>query len=273
MNCNARSLAGAADKLRHLVVRGLLAAIAGATTSIVLAASTAELDDTAARMQYAFFTADARALQDVLSLLDGLEGDAAQQLLQHYQLAYGHWKLAEIYAEAAETKRIKDARGLAAKAARACVEHARAASAADSRMAEAYAIEAACEGMPQSFLSLASLRSGSCARSRPLRTALAQAPQNPRVLFVEALCTREQDEQASLARWQKVVDAFAEAPPSRAGLPDWGYAEALTLLAEHHLQRGDLVAARDATERALVFASDYQAAQALLQTIASRRSN
>lgn len=237
------------------------------------AQSTDELDDTAARMQYAFFTADVRALEDVLSLVEGFEAGGAHDLARHYQLAYGQWKLAELYAEAAETKGVKDARAFAAKAARACVEHARAASKADARMAEAYAIEAACDGMPQGFLSLASLQIGSCARSRSLRTALSLAPQNPRVLFVEALCTRDRDAAVNLARWRNVVDAFADAAPVRAGMPDWGYAEALTLLAEHHLQRGDLVAARDATERALVYAPDYQVAQGLLQTIASRRSN
>ena len=54
------------------------------------------------------------------------------------------------------------------------------------------------------------------------------------------------------------------------GKPDWGHAEALTLLGGSYLTSGDPVAARDALERALVIAPDYREAQELLQTAAAR---
>lgn len=225
-------------------------------------------------MQYAFFTADTRSLEDVLSLVQEFDAEPASKSVKSYQLAYGYWKLAELYAQASEEDRAdRNAAGQASKAARACSEHARAAVENDPQLAEAHAIRAACEDMPQGFLRLGGLRSGSCARSRELKRALSQAPENPRVLFVEALCTGDQNEAAELAIWQKVAEAFADAAPARPGMPDWGHAETLTLLAEHHLQHRNFVAARDAVERALVIAPDYHAAQTLLETIASQRSD
>jgi hypothetical protein len=275
MNCNASSSAGAARVPTERVARAALAiaATVGSALGGSLAnASTAELDDAAARMQYAFFTADTRSLEDVLSLVQRFDAEAASKSMKSYQLAYGYWKLAELYAQDAEEGRSKrDSAGQASKAAEACSEHARAAVKDDPRFAEAYAIQAACEDMPHGFLRLAGLRPGSCARSRELRQALSQAPRNPRVMFIEALCTDDQDEGAQLARWRKVDEAFAEAEPARPGMPDWGHAEALTLLAEQYLQHRNFVAARDAVERALVIAPDYHVAQTLLETIASQR--
>jgi len=66
------------------------------------------------------------------------------------------------------------------------------------------------------------------------------------------------------------VSSFEGAPPARPGKPDWGQVEALTMLGETYLQRGDPVAARDALERALVMAPDYRQAQQLLQSAATR---
>ena len=42
---------------------------------------------------------------------------------------------------------------------------------------------------------------------------------------------------AAVDRWRVVVASFEAAPPSRPGKPDWGHAEALTMLGEAYLQR------------------------------------
>jgi tetratricopeptide (TPR) repeat protein len=236
------------------------------TTSRAQAQSAAELDDAAARLQYAFLTADTRALEDVLALVSSYEVDGRLAPIKEYQLAYGHWKLAELYAQTARSDR--RAAGSSAKAAKTCSTHARAAARLDSRMAEAYALEAACEGMPQGFLRLAGVGAGDCAGSKALRMALSLAPRNPRVLFVEALCTKTGTASENVNRWRRVADAFAAAPPVSPGHADWGQPEALTLLGESYLQQNNTIAARDALERALVLAPDYEAAQQLLQTVA-----
>ncbi len=254
MNCSAR--------IRRLLLPLLLAAAAP-----VAAESTAEFDDAVARLQFAFYTADTRSLEEMLSLIEGFEVDATLAAAKSYQLAYGHWKLAQLYSEPLDERPRPNAKSLANKAAKACVQHARETIAKDPRIADVYAIEAACDDYSHSL----SLRVGGCVRSKSMRTALTLGAENPRVHFINALCAPEVEGDPGLVdRWRTVVAKFEAAPPSQPGKPDWGHAEALTQLGESYLQRGEMVAARDALERALVLAPDYRQAQKLLQTAANR---
>ncbi len=248
---------------------GVFATLIALTAPFAASAVTlAELDDAQARLQYGFLTADTRAIQAVLAEIAEYQADARLAPTKAYQLAYGHWKLAQIYAEA-NHRSGRGSAGLGAQAARSCAEHARAARTADSRMAEAFALEAVCEGMPRGYLRLNGL-AGSCARHKLLRTAMSLEPTNPRVLLVEAICLGEKSAGSDIARWRKVVDAFVAAPPGGVGKPDWGEPEAWVLLGESHLQRGETVSAREAIERALVLAPDYTLARALLDELAAR---
>lgn len=234
----------------------------------------AEIDDAAARIQYAFYTGDARAIEEVLTLLEGFEVESGLTAAQSYQLAYGNWKLAQLYMEPQTEGRPRSsnsnaAKSLASKAAQACVRYAKAAIVHDPRMGEVYAIDAVCDGFSTSPRS--SGGSGACARSKSLKTALSLDANNPRIRLIEALCATEVTaDPAASDRWRAVVASFEAAPPSRPGKPDWGHVEALTLLGESCLRRGDTIAARDALERALVLAPDYRQAQTLLQAAATR---
>jgi hypothetical protein len=248
---------------------GLLAAwLAAGVPLNARAESLAELDDAAARMQYAFYTGDPRTLETLLKSIEELEAGANLAAAKSYQLAYGSWKLSQLYLDSVSGERPPaNAKSLAAKAAQACVRHARAAIQHDARMGEAYAIQAACEGFSQNA------RGGSagCDRGKLLRAALSIAPDNPRIKLIEALCASGRSpDPAATDRWRSVVESFEAAPPSAPGKPDWGHVEALTMLGETYLQRGDPVAARDALERALVLAPDYRQARQLLQVAAAR---
>lgn len=247
-------------------MRSLLALSLSGT--VAYAETVAELDDAAARMQYAFYTTDVRALEEVLKLLEGFDVDAKLAPAKSYQLAYGNWKLSQLYLAPMSAERPRpDGRSLAAKAAQNCVRHARETTAAQGGMAEAYAIEAACAA----FSATAPLGTSGCARSKPLRTAQSLAPENPRVKLIEAMCLSENAaDPGATDRWRAVVERFEAAPPSQPGNPDWGHVEALTMLGDAYLRRGESVAARDALERALVLAPDYRQAQQLLQTAATR---
>lgn len=255
MNCSAW--------IRRWVLPLWLAASAPA-----LAESMSEFDDAVARLQFAFYTADARSLEEMLTLLSGFEVGAGLAAAKSYQLAFGHWKLAQLYGEPQDERARMNTRSSAGKAAKACLQHARETITKDPRMAEIYAIKAACEefspGAPGGG-------SAACARSKSMRTALTLGAENPRVHFINTLCapSTEGDSDA-IDRWRAVVAKFEAAPPSQPGKPDWGHAEALTLLGESYLQRGEMVAARDVLERALVLAPDYRRAQKLLQTAATR---
>jgi hypothetical protein len=221
-----------------------------------------ELDDAAARMQYAYYTADARALEETLGIVGAMEDSPIPGLKEYFQ-AYGEWKLAQLYADA-QAAAPSTARPTAAKAAQECERQAKAAIAKDSRFAEAHAVLAICGG---------SKRAGGSCPAKPLRTALELEPQNPRVRLIDLLCTESKDwnSPATLQRARALVTAFENTPASRPGKPDWGQAEASVLLGEIYLQRGDKVAARDSIERALVVAPDYRRAQQLLQTAARSR--
>ena len=229
--------------------------------------SVAELDDAAARMQYAFYTADSQGIETVLKTLEEFQVDDSLAASKAYQLAYGNWKLSQLYLQPMATPR-PNAKSLAAKAAQSCVRQARSAVEKEAALAEALAIEAACEG----HSATARVGSAGCANSKPMRTAVGLAADNPRVKLIQAICASgaAADDPAATERWRAVVASFEAAPPSRPGKPDWGHVEALTMLGESYLQRGDPVAARDALERALVLAPDYRQAQQLLQAAAAR---
>jgi hypothetical protein len=226
----------------------------------------AELDDAASRSQYAFLSNDVRALEALLTEIAQTPFDASLASLKSYQLAYGHWKLAQLNAQ-----RGAPARAAAGKAAKACVEYAKATEKHDAQFAEAYALQAICESKPHATLALKSVSEGECDRHRALRTALSLAPKNPRVRFLAALCAAPGQGDAHVLRWREVVDTFDGAPKPRNAVVDWGHAEALTLLAEVLLSAQQSVSARDAVERALVIAPDYEHAQAVLKTIAETR--
>lgn len=229
--------------------------------------SMAELDDAAARLQYAFYTADARHLEEVVKLMDRLETPADLKAMKDYYAAYGQWKLAQLYMDE-DRRGASGARAAATKAAQSCSRHSEEAFKREPGLEEAYAINAVC-GALGSRLAVFS----GCGRSKSLRTAQQLAPDNPRVLLIEAICLGGNDAAASTESFDKLRQAllaFESDPPSRPGRPDWGQAEALVLLGESYLQRGDALAARDALERALVLAPDYRKAQALLQPAATR---
>lgn len=234
----------------------------------VHADATSELDDAVARAQYAFYTDDARGLEQIVGLIERLEVPAPLASMKEYYAAYGSWKLAQLYADETSAPAGKPgSRGPAGKAAQTCVRHIRLALKLDPRMAEAHAIDAVCTALAPGFTMT------SCARSKALQTALELDPGNPRIHLIEMLCSIDNTEVSSATQIEKLralATAFESAPPSRPGKPDWGQAEALALLGQNYLQRGDPLAARDAIERALVIAPDYRRAQELLQAAATR---
>jgi hypothetical protein len=227
-----------------------------------------ELDDAAARIQYASYTADARGIEDALGLVHRLELPESRKAMKEYYVAYGEWKLAELYADEAADGR-RGARASSVKAAKACEDAADSATELDARLAEAYAMSAICAALASRAPELLSL--GGCERDKALRTARELDPSNPRVRLIEAQCLRasEKNPAALLTRVQAIAKDFDAAPSGAPGRPDWGQPEALLLLGELQLQQGDWAGARDSLERALVIAPDYRKARERLQKAGS----
>jgi hypothetical protein len=258
--CERRAVQAVGLRVSLLLSVGLVAA------SVAQADGAAELEDAAARAQYAFFTNDVRALQDVLAMLEAAQFEERLSSRKNYLLAYGQWKLAQLHSQRAQGSTRSDG----ASAAKACVDYAKATVKQDPRMAEAHALQAICEGKPHSFVALTALEQGSCERHRALREAMTLAPQNPRVQLISAMCRRPMAPKDEVERWRGVVSSFDTAPRPQSGAADWGHPEALTLLAETLLKSGAPVAARDAAEKALVIAPDYESAHAVLQAVSSQ---
>jgi len=232
----------------------------------VQAVSSEELDDASARVEYAFYTSDTRSLEAVLQMIERLEMDDPLVSMQHYYAAFGYWKLAQLYSEQAAQGR-KGARGLADRAGDACSEHAAAALQRDGRMFEAQALKAACSrfGLGARVGDLAS--AAGCSRHKSLRTAQAADPKNPRIRLIGAWCAADKaraGSKAVLDKAQAAVTAYEASPVNLPGAPNWGEPEALVLLGQVYLERGDALAARDLLEQALVIAPDYRKAQELL---------
>lgn len=230
------------------------------------ASSNEELEDASARVEYAFYAADPRGLQDVLQMIERLELDEPLISQQHYYAAFGYWKLAQLYAEQADQGR-KGARGMADRAGDSCAEHASAALQRDARLYEAQALKAACSrfGLAARVSDLAN--AAGCSRHKALKSARAAEPKNPRIRLIDAWCMSNSTALKSKAVFEKArdaVSAFEATPVNPPGAPNWGEPEALTLLGQVYLERGEPVAARDLLEHALAIAPDYRKAQELL---------
>jgi tetratricopeptide (TPR) repeat protein len=248
-----RTARARSTSLAMAIALGVLSAVADPVS---------ELDDAAARMQYAFYTADARGIEDALGQLARLDLPASRRSMRDYYLAYGHWKLAELHASEAANGR-RDARATSLRAAGACEKAAAEATKQDPRLAEAYAIQASCAALGSRTPEVLSL--GNCARHKSLLKARELNPANPRIRLIEAQCLAKDEARAAtlLPQVEQLVKDF-DAVPVSSGQPDWGQAEALLLLGRLQLDTGNRLAARDSLERALIIAPEYRDAQELL---------
>ena len=115
-------------ELKSATPAPMLALLATATVS---GESVAELDDAAARMQYAFYTGDSQGIETILKNLEQFQVEDSLAANKAYQLAYGNWKLSQLYLQPlADQQPRPNGKSLASKAAQTCVREARRALAA-----------------------------------------------------------------------------------------------------------------------------------------------
>ncbi len=136
--------------------------------------------------------------------------------------------------------------------------------------AEAYALGTACTlaGREMSSIPFGGGRIGS-----RIDEALRLEPKNPRVRLLEALVAFDRAgkdaaaKKAAVDKLRAVTLMFEAARAGATTTPEWGAAEAYAFLARALYDQRDVVAAREALERALLIAPDYAYAKRLAAQI------
>jgi tetratricopeptide (TPR) repeat protein len=234
--------------------------LAPAVLGMTVLASAAQTDwrDIESRVQYAWYTEDARELAAVENRVMDLP-DADPQ--RGYYLTVIQMREAQASAAAEGIER----------AASRCIGSADAALALRPTDAELLAVQSLCMDLRSRIRSVDLPFAGSRARAQ-MQRAVELAPNDPRVrllaaqlAYASAKTVRERGQQ--VAPFQKAVDAFELERQGLERTPAWGGAEAWEGLARAYLDRGDAIAARSALEQALLLVPDYKSAHRLLNHI------
>jgi tetratricopeptide (TPR) repeat protein len=215
--------------------------------------------DVEGRIQYGFYTEDARSLADLADQLS--RGEGPQEPLRNYYAGLANYRLALLLS----TRDKAHARD----AVERCVDSLDGALKTETDFAAALALQSAC------LRTLAVLKpwkplAGSKSAGQ-MEKAVKLAPKDPRVLLLEALerGDGEKIDEQALAKLKKAAAAFEAERQGLERTPGWGAAEAYAYLGRGYLDRGDVLAARDALERALLIAPDFALARRLLSKITS----
>ncbi len=203
-------------------------------------AATTEWPDVEGRIQYGFYTEDARALTDVMSQLSGPEG--AEDPLRHYYIGFANYRLSALPAR----KDRVSARQAAARCVSRLDESMRGQSRSGANFAEGMALQAACLRELANLTSLKPL--AGMKSSSQMEKAVKLAPKDPRVLLLQALEHGDAGkiDTTGIARLKKAAEAFEAERQGLDRTPGWGAAETYAYLGRGYLDQGDVLAARDA---------------------------
>jgi tetratricopeptide (TPR) repeat protein len=239
-------------------VRQVLLRLAPAMLCVVPLAAAADTDwrDVESRVQYAWYTEDARDLAAVEKRLSALADTDPQR---SYYLALIQLREAQISPD----------EPTGGRAAASCISSADEALALRPTDAEVLAVQSLCMNLRSRTRSVPF--AGSRSRAQ-MERAVQLAPKDPRVRLLAAQLSYEtakstKERAQQLAPFQSAVDAFELERQGLEHIPAWGAAEAWGGLAKVYLDRGDAIAARSALEHALLLMPDYKSAHRLLNHI------
>jgi len=228
--------------------------------------------DIEGRIQYAYYTDDARALHGVLASLKPkpVEGEnesvAADAGIRAYFRALTHYRLAQVLSLSKKSQArdaIDDCQSEVDKAVGTLpvVKYGLDESPQAIHLrSESYALATACTlaGREMSSIPFTGGRIGS-----RIEEAVKLAPKNPRVRLVEALVAYDragkdvEEKAAAIQKLRAVTPMFEAARAAASTTPEWGAAEAYAFLGRALYDQRDVVGAREALERALLIAPDY----------------
>jgi len=220
-----------------------------------------EVLDLEARIEYGFYAADARTIEGALERLQQMEGDDAA--VRYYE-ALAAYRLAQVElttgAQEAQPGAMIDR----------CASLTQGIAADTAVGAEAAILAGAC-----AVLAAADPQVPTPLSQRKVEQALARArsadADNPRLSLVEArmALARKPIDAAGRTAARERLEAAVRAFEEREGVagPRWGEAETLAALAELDLADGEIRAARDMIERALLAAPGYRFALSLKERL------
>jgi hypothetical protein len=232
------------------------------------AAADRDWRDVESRIQYAWYTEDARDLGTEANRVEGLP---ASDPLQADDLALIHLHEAQLALARASGGGGGGDITTVGQAAAACIHSADEGLEAQPTDAQLLAVQSVCmdlRGRARSVdVPFAATRSHA-----QMQRALTLAPKDPRVRLLAAQLAYSgakstADRAQLLASFQSAVDAFELERQGLERLPSWGAADAWEGLAHVYLDRGDAIAARSALEHALLLVPDYKSAHRLLDHI------
>jgi hypothetical protein len=223
-------------------------------------ASAAETNwlDVESRIQYGYYTEDARSLRGVMELLAPSDPPDATR---SYYAGLANYRLTQL-ALASDKSRAK-------AAAEACVSSLDKALQGQKDFPDALALQSVCLDRLASLEAwrtpFAESKSGS-----QIEKARHLAPRNPRVLLLDAVEQYERpkstpsERDRALGVFKMAAAAFEAERQDTEHVPGWGAAEAYVYLARCYLDRGATLEARDALERALLIAPEFTEARRLM---------
>jgi hypothetical protein len=238
--------------------------------------------DVEGRIQYAYYTEDARALNGVLTSLkpkvdEGEEAVAPVDVgTRAYFSALAHYRLAQVLSisKKSQARNAIDDCGDEVDRAVGTLPVVKygldETPEARHQRAEAYALGTACTlaGREMSSIPFMSGHIGS-----RIEEAVKLEPKNPRVRLVEALVAYDRagkdvaEKAAAVQKLRAVTPMFEAARAGASTTPEWGAAESYAFLGRALFDARDAVGAREALERALLIAPDYVLAKRLMAQI------
>jgi tetratricopeptide (TPR) repeat protein len=219
----------------------------------------AEFDAVQRRIQVAFHTRDLAAIRHIRDEL----ADAEDSDLLGYYRAYSSYRIGEL--SAADKKAAKTALN-------ECINELKAVVTRNPQMAEAFALQATCYGASAQYYMLRAATRG-VASGKALERALELGPENPRVIFQDALGYYSRpgafggDKDKALQRFLEAAARFQAAPDRSLGWPAWGEAESYLYIGRLEAAAGRAEQARAAFQKGLELAPGYLDVQEALAAL------
>ena len=220
--------------------------------------------DLQAQILYAYHAEDTNLLANLVQTLNTQVKSGSADAAIRYHLAHAQYRFGLLAGE----RRAHDAQSAFAD----CIEQLKQVLEQDVKSAEALALQSACYSNLAKYRRLEAVLLRSRAEDR-LRTALALAPRNPRVLYLSAMegLARSKpgtaENQRAFEQLQLAAQLFDQSSATRIDVPGWGHAEAYLALGRQLQSRGDLLGARNWIEKSLIVAPDFKAAQRQMATL------